>query len=282
MSILLGVNIYAAASEAARRQDNCLRSLRALSGVRLVNLQFIDDLIEAEGFETLPLLKNDSRKITGRTGARKPVASEMFGVLAREARRRGCRYFAFSNSDIIITQAAIDRAAEGDKQAYIFSRMDFDGRSGADLGMLIAGLDLFVIDSGWWLDNERRFRPYISAEWCWDNVYAAITLCHSDGMLLNREPLIKHESHPSAAGSTAFTRFNGLLAALDRLYFTLWCEYYEKLGRLRARNADLSDELDLQAKVFAWNPSSLDRFVQACRAAKAKLNYSAHNLLESH
>lgn len=281
MSILLGVNIYAAATEAARRQDNCLRSLRALTGVRLANLQFEDDVIDAEGFETLPLLKNDSRKITGRAGARKPVASEMFGVLAREARRQGCQYFGFSNSDIIITQAAIDRVAERDRQAYIFSRMDFDGRSGEDLGILVAGLDLFVIDSVWWLDNERRFRPYISAEWCWDNVYAAIMLCHSNGLLLNREPLIKHESHPSAAGSTAFTRFNGLLAALDRLYFTLWCEYYEGLTKLRARNADLSDELDLQAKVFAWNPNSLDRFIQTCRAAKAKFYYSAHNFLES-
>src|ERR1044072_3094503 len=110
MTILLGINIYAAKGNAARRQENCLESLRALEGVSLVNLQFTNERIEAAGFDSVCELKSDSQKVTGRKGARKPIVPEIFTVLAERARSQGLRYFGFTNSDIIISQAAIDCA----------------------------------------------------------------------------------------------------------------------------------------------------------------------------
>ena len=218
MSILLGINVYAAKGDAARRQENCLKSLRALEGVSLVNLQFADDPIEAERFDTVCELKNDSRKVTGRKGPQKPIVSELFTILAEQARSRGLRYFGFANSDIIISQSAIDCAVAERKEAYVFSRMDYDGESGKDIGMLIFGADLFIIDTRWWLDNKWRFRPYIFGEFCWDNVYASIILCHAQAVLLNREASIKHERHANNLGESPFGWYNGLLAALDTTY----------------------------------------------------------------
>ncbi|MGA9771233.1 MAG: hypothetical protein WBV94_19520 [Blastocatellia bacterium] len=281
MSILLGINIYAAKSDGARRQENCLKSLRALEGVSLVNLQFANDTIEAAGFATVCELKSDSRKVTGRKGAQKPIISEIFTVLADRARLEGLRYFGFTNSDIIISQAAIDCAIAGGKEAYIFSRMDYNGESGEELEMLIWGTDLFIIDAQWWLDNRTRFRPYIFGEFCWDNVCSSIILCHSNGILLNRDPYIKHERHNNNLTDSPFGWYNGLLAALDRPYFSLWCRYCELLDEKRAQAAGREEELELQASIFVWRQSNYERLIQALRGARARLRYATWSLLRN-
>jgi len=280
MNILLGINIYDAKGEGRRRQENCLKSLRALEGVSLVNLQFENDPIEAEGFDTVCELKNDSRKVTGRKGPQKPIVPEIFTILARRARREGLRYFGFTNSDIILSQAAIDRAAGGLKEAYIFSRMDYD-KSGKEIEMLIWGTDFFIIDAQWWLDNSSRLRPYIFGEFCWDNICTSIILCHSNAILLNRDPHIKHERHDNNLTGSPFGWYNGLLAALDRPYFSIWCRYCELLNERRARGASEEEELALQDSIFLWHQSYFERLVQALRGAKARLRYAAYNFLRA-
>jgi hypothetical protein len=281
MSMILGINIYAAKGDAARRQDNCLKSLRALEGVSLVNLQFANDVIEAEGFETLCELKSDSQIITGRKGAQKPIVSEMFTILAERARSRGMRYFGFTNSDIIISQAAIDCAMAGRKEAYVFSRMDYESENKKELGMLIWGTDLFIIDAEWWLKSKHLFRPYIFGEFCWDNIFTSIILCRAQAILLNREPLIMHEQHANNLTKSPFGWHNGLLAALDRPYFSLWCRYCETLNELRARGAGAEEELALQASTFMLRQSYFDRLIQSLRSAKARLRYAAHAYLRA-
>lgn len=274
MNLLLGVNVYEAKGEAARRQANCLDSLRALKNVSLVNLQFEDEILEVEGFTTLARLVNDSRRVTGLSGARKPILSEVFSVLAEQARHGGHSHFAFANSDIIFTQDAIDRVLTYPKETYIFSRVDFDYDTPAGAEIMTFGTDVFVLERRWWAANSKRFRDYILGEGCWDNVYTSIMLCHSDGLLLNREPLVKHERHPSPFTSSVFAQHNGFLAALDRLYFSLWCEYHSGLTKLRERHAGVEEEIELRRKVFRWNPSPQDRLLQAYRGSKARIKYS--------
>ena len=66
--------------------------LRELSLTTPVNLQFADrrDFQEFEGFDTLAVLRQDSNSLTGQSGARKPVVSELFTCLAEAAvRARG-------------------------------------------------------------------------------------------------------------------------------------------------------------------------------------------------
>ena len=278
--ILLGVNVYAPRGDAARRQENCLKSLRALKNVSLANIQFKTGAIEAEGFETLCDLESDSLKVTGKNGTQKPIISEVFDVLAREARERGCSYFGYLNSDILVSSAAIDYVTDRCRQAYLFSRMDFDKETDQRLGMLLAGIDFFVVDARWWIDNSWRFRPYIGGEPVWDNVYAAILLCHADAVLLNRDPYILHERHAQAWVKSPFAQYTRLLSALDAYYFSLWVRYFERVSELRSLNAGEREELELQGEVFRWSPSRSERVIQACRNLKARVRYLALSAVE--
>ncbi len=245
-----------------------------------VNLQFADrvNLQEFDGFETLAVLQQDSNSVTGQPGVRKPVVSELFTKLAEEAVQRGVRYFGFTNSDIVFTPAAIERILQGDRPVYVFSRTDFEPGTERDTHSLIYGTDVFVVDAGWWLSHRRRFRPYIVGESCWDNVYTSQLLCWAGGVLLNREPLVRHEAHPVVWKQSPFAEYNGYLAALDRMYFTRWAIYADRLGKLRQGgpgNADKVAELQLQAEVFAsWNPTVTQSLLQAIRVAKLILRKS--------
>src|SRR6202008_3060739 len=192
MGLLVGSNFYDAQGDAGRRQAAAVDSLRALKGVALGNVQWADEIFEVEGIRTLPRLKLDSRGVSGRPGKRRPVVSEIFDVLARVAEEEGREYFAYANGDILVSQQAVSRILTGRRETYAFSRMDVDGESGAELGMMTYGVDAFAARVDWWRRNRTRFRRYLVAEWVWDNVYTAILLAHSDGVLLNREPLIRH------------------------------------------------------------------------------------------
>ena len=103
MSLLIGANFYAARGDEARRQDGAIRALRALTGVRTVNLQWPDAVYDVDGIATAAALRQDSLIVTGRHGRRKPIVSEILGALADIAGRHGCRHFMFANADIEIT-----------------------------------------------------------------------------------------------------------------------------------------------------------------------------------
>jgi hypothetical protein len=77
--------------------------------------------------------------------------------------------------------------------------------------------------------NRWRFRPYILGEACWDNVYAALLMCHGNGRLVNRDAVIRHEKHGTIWGDGAFAEYNSLLASFDARYFTLWATYHARL-----------------------------------------------------
>ncbi|HEX2204635.1 MAG TPA: hypothetical protein VHG91_15105 [Longimicrobium sp.] len=273
--ILLGANAFAARGEAAGRQARALASWRALHGVRLANLQWADERVDVDGFATHAVLRLDSRAVTGRDGPRKPVASEVFDRLAEIAEAEGCRWILFANADVRLTQAAVDRVRSGGRSAYAFSRMDVDGETGEEVGMVLGGVDAVAFTVDAWRAHRRRFRPYPLGEPVWDNVYTSLLLAHADGVLLNREPLVLHERHPSSGwGTSPYAPYVQLLAALDRPYFDLWARYHHRLATLRARGAGEDEEMALQRDAFSFRATPATRAVQALRAAKARVRYA--------
>lgn len=279
-SILLGTHTYAASGAAARRQDRGVASLRGLRHVHLANVQFTDAPHHVEGIVTLPRLRRDSTTVTRRHGPRKPLVSDIFNTLWHDARERGATYFAFTNADIQVTQDAIDWIVSGDRDAFILARADVEAATGQPQGMKIYGTDVFAIATAWWEQHRHRFRGYILGEPIWDNVYAAVLLCHGDAAIENRRPLVRHEAHAqhwTTAGP--FANYLRLLAAYDATYFSLWCEYVTRLAELRSGGSSSdAEENDLRRRTFRWPPRLQTRLWQGLRNLKAFIRYRAAEL----
>lgn len=279
--MLIGFQTYDGDAITTRRHRLAAEALLRLDGVTALNVQFQDGATSVlPGIETAAVLTGDSRSATGAPGAtvrRKPLAREMFDVLARRAAEGGHRYFAFINADIIVTPAAIREIEQGARESYVISRSDVDDvTSGGPTGLpMTAGLDMFVVSASWWQEHRRRFRQYVIGETCWDCVYAAMLMCHSHGAVLNRDVLIVHERHaPSWHELTPAARYNGMLAALDARYFSLWAQYWLRLERLRAAGAPAAEEEALQRDAFVWRPSAYEAAGQVVRSILAKRGYA--------
>jgi hypothetical protein len=270
--ILLGTQLYDATGDARRRQDASVERLLGLAGAAAVNVQFADGAFEDPRLETLPVLRRDSRTVTGLPGRRKPIASEVCGALATIARRRGLRYFGYLNGDILVDPPAVAQIHALGRETYAFSRLDVD-RQGAELGVVTAGLDLFVFDVAWWERHQGRFRPYVLGECVFDNVYASVMMCHSNGAIVNRAPGIRHERHESAAGGP-FADYNWYLASLDSRYFSLWVAYWEQLTAARARGASEAEEEAICRQTFVWRSTPAAWAVQAGRSIKARVRFA--------
>ncbi len=275
MTLVLGTHTFAATGDAARRQGAAIDTLRALTGALPVNVQFVRGAHSVTGVETLAVLERDSCTVSGRRGARKPIVRDILDALCTRAEATGASRFAFMNADIHLSQEAVDWIAGDTHEAWLFSREDFDGTSGAPLGMGTAGMDVMGLTVGWWRANRRRFRPYIAGEATWDNVFTAIAMCHANAVLENRRPLARHEAHASAwgPGSGPYALYTQYLAALDSGYFSLWCRYWAGLQDLRRRGASPAEEEALARQVFDWNPGVADRAAQGLRGVKAVLRY---------
>lgn len=274
MTLLLGTHVHPARGDAARRQDEAIAAMRSLGRVSLVNLQWPDAVIEVAGMRTIPTLTTDSVRMTGCEGIRKPIVRELFDLLAEAAAEAGCSHFCFTNSDIRVSQALVDFVLDSPKDAVAVSRMDVDGETGGELGVMTAGIDTFAVRVEWWRANRWRFRPYVVGEAVWDNVYASILLCHGDAVLLNRGAWTRHERHATAWTASPFAEYTRLLAALDRPYFTRWAVYHDRLLRLRERGAGEDEEAAMRREVFTMTLSPREMLVQVARVIKARLRYS--------
>lgn len=276
MKVLLGTQFYAGAADAVRRQANAARSMVALLDVVLVNVQWSDESCDYEGFQTLAALRRDSRSIAGSDGPRKPIVSDVFDALAAAAVSHGSRYFMFVNSDIIVTQAAIDAVARGGRQTYAFSRADFDRETATSARILTSGIDGFAFDVDWWRAERDRFRPYILGEWFYDCVFAAIMMTFGNGVVLNRSGELRHEIHAHAVpdAARASVAFNGYLVALDAREFSLWAQYHARLAELRARCAAEAEEDAMARHVFAWRPSPGQSLRHVARCVRARARFA--------
>ena len=271
--MLIGLNLFDGDAGAIKRQAAACEALAALDGIEIVNVQFErGHRREAPGITTLAQLVADSTVVTGSSGRRKPIALEMFDVLAAAADARRCQKFAYINSDVVVTPALVQAVRKAGKETYAVSRSDVGG--GESGRMVTAGQDMFVVSVEWWRRNRARFRPYILGEACWDNVYTAVMMCHSDGALLNRDPLLLHERHAAVwRDPTPGARYNGYLAALDARYFDLWSRYWHRLEQLRRAGAPREAEADLARDTFMWKRSMPDAVRQFIRGARARRRY---------
>jgi glycosyltransferase involved in cell wall biosynthesis len=275
-SVLIGVHAYAATGEAERRQQTALGALAALEGVRRVNVQFSTadaTAFELSGFETLRALESDSNKVTGRAGRRKPIASEVFDVLARRALEEGCAYFAYLNADTVLSQSALSRITAGGADAYMLARTDVGG--GRPSEILISGMDGFAINAHWWLCNHRRFRPYLLGEPVWDCVYSAKLACHGRASFVYSHDALTHERHDTAWLSSPFARYIQYLSSLDAPYFSLWCRYHDLLSKEIEQGRALDRAAAIAEDTFLWRPSAFARAMQASRRVKGWVRYLA-------
>jgi hypothetical protein len=278
--MLIGFQTYDADAVTSRRQRLAGEALLRLAGVTPLNVQFRDGAVSTfPEIETAAVLTGDSRSATGApvgTIPRKPLAREMFDALAGRAAEGGHRYFAFINADIVVTPAAIREIHRLGRESYVISRSDVDDLASGtpDALPMTAGLDMFVVTTAWWQAHGSRFRPYIIGETCWDSVYTAMLMCHSKGTVLNRDHLIFHERHaPAWHALTPSAYYNGMLAALDSRYFSLWAQYWMRLEQLRAAGAAAAEEDALQQSAFVWRRSPYQAARQVVRGVLAKRRY---------
>jgi hypothetical protein len=271
--IVVGTQFYDARGEAAVRQQRARAALLALDRVVRVNVQFVGDDHIVDGFRAVPLLRQDSRTVTHGAGVPKPIASEMFDVLATVARETGSRYFAYLNADVEVAPEAIEYIHAGDRTAYAFCRVDVDPTTQQRLGIQPYGADMFAIDVDWWTRERRRFRPYITGEMCWDNVYAALICCHGSGDIVNHREVLFHQRHASRWDERSpFAEYNGYLAALDAPYFSRWVRYVELLKQHAGTRGVDHDRLIREA--FAAQPiSAAEAAVNAARQLRARVQY---------
>jgi hypothetical protein len=275
--MIVGLQLYDADAATVERQQRAASALSRLAGAQAVNLQFQHgpQAIHPD-IETLPALALDCCQLTGAAGRPKPLTREVFDVLADLARKRGHAYFAFINSDIVVTEDAVRAAERLDRETLVISRSDVDGWRPGDLPSepMTAGLDMFVVATEWWAVHASRFRQYVIGEACWDNVYAAIMMCHSNGLVLNRDPLILHERHAAPWRlDTPAAHYNGMLAALDARYFSLWVNYWNRLVEARKAGASAEEEERLCRESLRWRPSFRAAVRQAGRNLRARARF---------
>lgn len=236
--LVIGSAFYPARGDAARRQERAREALLSLSGIIPINLQFEDERFDLDGLRTLPVLRRDSRTVTGADGRRKPIVSEMLDALSSIAAEEKAPYFAYMNADIEVSQAAVDYITSERRDGYAFCRVDVDPQTREDFGIQPYGVDMVAIRTDWWARERRRFRPYIAGEACWDNVYAALLCSYGSGDLVDHRKLIFHERHPAVWIDSPFAAYNGHLAALDARYFSQWVTYVEAVMRAPDAGAD--------------------------------------------
>jgi hypothetical protein len=275
--MLIGLQLYEADAVTTARQDRAVDALAHLPGVEGLNVQFTDGPRKTSpSLEMAAELTSDSMAATGARGKRKPLAREVFDVLARRAAAGGHSRFAFINADIVVTPAAVAEIERLGRESYVISRSDVNDvtRDQPSGRPMTSGLDMFVVSTTWWPRHRHRFRQYIVGETCWDNVYTALLMCHSRGVVLNRETLILHERHtPTWHDPTPAARYNGMLAALDARYFSLWANYWQELETMRARGATEEEEDSLQRRAFRWRPSAYQALRQSVRSIRARRGY---------
>ena len=208
-----------------------------------------------------------------RIGARKPIASETFDLLARRALEEGCRYFAYLNSDTTLSQEIVDRICAA-MPMRMRSRAPTSVPGGRRRSLSRESI-ASAISAEWWTANRRRFRAYILGEPVWDSVYAAIAACHGRAEFVYETGALTHERHPTQWVASPFAAYVRYLSALDAPYFSLWCAYHDRLygsrssPRSSSRRSHRAGNVRL-ASVALWRTP-----IQASRCVKSWVRYVA-------
>jgi hypothetical protein len=268
--VLLGTHLYPAQGAAGERMRRALDSWTHLSGVRLVNLQFAGDAapVTHPSFETHAVLREDSRTVTGKQGARKPTVRELLDRLVAIAEAAGCEYAGFSNADILVSQAAIDRVVTGQRDAVIFSRMDVDPVTGEPRGEFFSGQDTLFIRPAVYRALRPRLGPYIVGEMPWDVIYTSVLLTHSDAELVNRGDDCRHVDHEPIWTESPFAPYAWRLAHMDWTYMARWYRYYYGAKAMRESGRPAAEEDALRDQVFGHDLTIMERAQHAYRRVR--------------
>lgn len=176
-NIAVGINIFGS----FKRQDLCIDSLIRLEkqckGITLYNIQQKGlPLIEHDKFTTIfDRGRTAANTVTG-CSFNLPMVRDFFDALAAQ----GKDYFMFLNSDIIVTtKIAREVSYNAGYDAICGSRLaveDISDINTTDINhshLQIAGFDVYMIRTSWWLENREKFPDYIYAISAWDVDYAA-------------------------------------------------------------------------------------------------------------
>ena len=267
--LVLGTHYHPGAQETLARQQAGQESLRGLSRVDRVNLQFPDAPLTVPGFHSMAGLDLDSLKLTGRTGLRKPVGRQLLELLAGRAGEVGAPSFGFVNADVQALPEVLTAISRYGRDAFLFSRTDVNSVTHQREAVFFVGIDMFIFRLAWWQQHCWRFRKFIVGEGLWDPIYTSITLCHSNGILFNNRDFILHPNHKSDWHASPFSDWNIFLSCLDFLYLQQWNRYSKHLTRHSPEG--ISDEAmeQTQREFFSWAPPLKSRLWQTGRSVKA-------------
>ena len=189
MILTLGVNLFDISCD---RVQACIRKLDQLASkytnLRLVALQFPEDQEVPAIFARVNLNERYNKKY--------PVIYEMMNALANVY--PDTDVFALVNSDIIMTDRAIETLLRADCDSLSMTRGDILDDKIIMLDATDAiRFDLIAFKRDWWLANAEKFKelPAVYALPVWDTTYVFQAGLLGRHLIFNKVPLILHPVH---------------------------------------------------------------------------------------
>ena len=139
--VLKGINLRGAKGKTAK--GKALAVARALAARSASTCSSRSSRTTMPALRTLPLLTTfvELRHRAGAGLRRRSLVREIFDALAGSKRRRSRSNTSASRTPTSsFTQRAVDWMLDGGKEAYVFSREDFDAETRAPLQMVVAGV----------------------------------------------------------------------------------------------------------------------------------------------
>jgi len=251
-SVALGVNIFET-PQWTRCKENLLPFKSKMS---FYCLQHQEDKVNSNGFERLNCIQKRAKNFIQLSNSTKPLVYELLDGLASV----GKDYFVFMNSDIILSETAVEwMLNQNQYETACFSRVNIDPENQRNFEVWAPyGFDVFFIRTSWWKSNREKFLslPNTYAEPCWDLAYAATLHLNSSCYYHNKIPIIYHIGHEgrwnveTLEGSYSQNIFVGLSV------FKVWYDYFGKTVLSRKYvNGEISsdrinEELAIEKKVF--------------------------------
>jgi hypothetical protein len=197
MKIGIGINIFGE-NKNQNLAIKCLKKIKENNkNIEIYNIGFEEEFVNVSEFKSLPILKESSIDLTGNPKKKKPIANEFFDILSNE----DLDYFLFLNSDILLSQKAINLIKKEEYESYIFSRFEINEINDINEDIKpykieVSGFDAWAVKKEWWQKNGKLISKCIYSEVAWDNIMSLSLYQNSNCKFCNKEFYIGHISHP--------------------------------------------------------------------------------------
>lgn len=198
--ILIGTNVF----EKNSRQDLAIESFKRLKkqnlNVDICLIQSPTDDVQYSDIAIHRTLERNSSTLLNTT-KKLPFINDIFNTLYTQS----YDYFIFCNSDIILSQALVDKVNKQNPEAYGVSRIDIPqikalNEPFSPLRMEPAGFDCWVVSKKWWSENANLFKDYFLGRPFFDVHYTMLMLLNTKtDVHVSNDHLIYHIKHPSPA-----------------------------------------------------------------------------------